>query len=443
MRQRWWQVGLAVVALGLVASLPAHAQTPNLGRLDRGLFGSGIGNASQSLTVDGNLGALYYEQLGIDQSVIGRIPTHGSAGQAAAGMAYGLGLKRLRISASAQSSGTYIPAAQGKASLWIVNNFASVNASSNLDLSRRTHLTLTQAVAYQPGRYAELFPTGFGSGFDPSLALSNTTDTGGHSVTLDSAVRLAHEISRRVSISADYGFIRRSLSNISSVSSTLLSHRAGAAAHLSITRNLKLRLGYRFSDDQVGEPDAPHYRTHTADIGLDYDRALTLRLSRHTTLNLGAGLGAVVDQGGRQHYRVLGNADLRHEMGRTWSSSLVYTRTMGFSEVFQQPVLEDTVRANLNGLMTRRLSFNAGVATSRGTVGFLAAGHGLVRTTATTGLQAAVSRNVALMLDYLYYRRDIEALVVVPPGVGRTPENQILRVSVNVWAPLFNRARRP
>jgi len=178
-------------------------------------------------------------------------------------------------------------------------------------------------------------------------------------------------------------------------------------------------------------------------VGLDYDRGLTLRLTRHTTLALAAGLGAVVDQRRQTHYRVNGGADLRHEMGRTWFSALSYARNMGFSEVFAEPLLTDTVRADLSGLITRRVAFRAAAAGSRGTVGFVAAGHGIVRISATSGLQFAISRNLALSADYLYFRRDIEALVVVAPGTDRAPESQIVSVTLNVWAPIFNRARRP
>jgi hypothetical protein len=426
--------GLAVIAI----AAPAYAQSAPRG--DRGVFASGLASAGQSLVASGSLGTIYYERLGVPENEAARIAPKGSANRASAGLQYRLNLDRASVSAQWDTAGTYLPKSDSQAPLWIINHYASLNASTGWNLTRHTELTLAQSLSFQPARFTELAPVDFQSAVDPQLVLTGDPDLEGQNLSAESSARMVHTFTQRFSVSADYIFSRRTLSNSDFA---LQSQQAGIATHFGITRNLTLRAGYRFADTQSGAPGSPHFSTHNADIGLDYDRALTLRLTRHTTLDLTAGLGAIVDQRRQQHYRVNGTAQLNHEMGRTWRSTLGYVRTMGFSEIFAEPLLLDTVRGDVNGLITRRVALNAGAAASRGTVGFIAAGNGIVRTSATAGLSVAMTRNIALSVDYLYYRRDVESLVVVAPGIERSPQGQTAIVSLDLWAPIFNRARRP
>src|SRR5207247_3153031 len=71
--------------------------------------------------------------------------------------------------------------------------------------------------------------------------------------------------------------------------------------------------------------DAIRIQTRDIDIGIDYDRPLSL--SRRTTFTFSTGSSLVPDQG-VTHYRVNGSATLTHAMGRTWTSRLQYSRAL-------------------------------------------------------------------------------------------------------------------
>ena len=141
----------------------------------------------------------------------------------------------------------------------------------------------------------------------------------------------------------------------------------------------------------------------------------------------------------RQRYFALGNIDLVHEIGRTWSASVGYSRNMDFSSLFLEPMLSDNVFADFGGLISSRLSFQSSVGYTTSAVGFgggenrYDTAHGLV------GLQTGLTRYVALGVNYTYYYRTIGQALEVPSGLATHAESQAVHVFVSAWAPLFQR----
>lgn len=216
---------------------------------------------------------------------------------------------------------------------------------------------------------------------------------------------------------------------------------------VAITRHISVRGGYRFNASKeinaVDEADAPYVRTQGADVGIDYNRGGGLRLTRRTNVSFGVGLGSTVDTSGSQRYFVTGNIDLVHEIGRTWSASVGYSRNMDFSTLFLEPMLSDNVFAGFGGLISSRLSFQSSIGYSASAVGFAGgenrydAAHGLV------GLQTGLTRYIALGVNYTYYYRSIGQALELPSGLTDHAESQAVNVFVSAWAPLYQRMRRP
>ena len=141
--------------------------------------------------------------------------------------------------------------------------------------------------------------------------------------------------------------------------------------------------------------------------------------------------------------RLNGDVQLRHEMGRTWSSALIYGRAIDSSQLFfRAPVLVDMVTGRLDGLISRRLGFHSTGMWQRGAVGFLDAGNGVHRSAANAGLQTALGRHFAVGFDYSYYRFHFENLVVLPAGVPSRSSSQGVSVYLSTWAPIFRRGGR-
>ena len=159
-------------------------------------------------------------------------------------------------------------------------------------------------------------------------------------------------------------------------------------------------------------------------------------------LSFNIGASTLADTTGRQRYFLLGGSTLSHEMGRTWTSSVSYLRDLNFSSLYHQPVLADTVTALMGGLITSRLSFQSGASYSRGSVGLVGPNRGLVLASGLVGLQTAVTRYLALGMNYSVYYRTIGSQVVVPSDLARRTETQAVRVYLSTWMPLFSRTRR-
>ena len=130
-------------------------------------------------------------------------------------------------------------------------------------------------------------------------------------------------------------------------------------------QHLSFYVGYRREQTFYGELKSQSMQG--LDFGVDYGDQL--KLSRHTTLSLAVGVGSAPRFDGTTHYHFLGNATLTHTMGRTWTSSVGYSRTLEFETQFLAPVLRDTANAMLAGQLNSRLSFTASGSYSKGDLG--------------------------------------------------------------------------
>lgn len=443
------RVGRLIVAGMLVTGLAARAHAQMSERGERAVFGGGVGSADQVLAVRSNLGATFHDPSGAIASVspVQRVVERTWFGHASSQLTYRYTRPFLNIRAAGGGFSYYRPRAERS---WSSQYTADAVASTGhtFVISPRSSLSLQQSATFRPSYFGGGDPGSFGTlssdPTDPSLYLPpEIVSIGGRELAVSSSVSYQHELSRRVSFDATYG-LDRTWTFDTDQHFDWLGHRAHAFTRVALTRHLRLRAGYRYMHSRaIGQQDAASFRENTADVGLDFDRGGTLRLSRRTTLALAGGASAFVDSRGNRRYVVLGNATLTHEMGRSWRASAAYRRHVDFSTFFREPVLADTAMADLGGLLTRALSFRAGVSYSKGNVGFVGVNNGLRRAAALAELQAALSRYIALGVNYTYYRHSVGDSVVVRSEFAGRIEGQSVRVYLTAWAPLFHRVRRP
>jgi hypothetical protein len=442
---RRYLFGLVAVVLLSATAAPAEAQTTR-GR-DRALFGGGMGDVDQELSASSNLGITFLDPIGTKTGVIdGRSLSSTWFGQGSGALSYAAALPFLSANASIGGVSRYY---RKPDRLWFTQALYNVEGATrhSWQLSPRTSLAANINGSFRPSYWAlTASQNGLGAAatnLDPTLLLPpSATDLAGRSLGVTAGLSLRHSISRRISLVGDYQLTRYWTYGRPDAFD-LLSQIGRADVEVELTRHLKVRGGYRYEDARNGPPEAPHVRRQGLDAGADYGRGGSIQLTRRTTLTVDGGASVVADTLGAQHYFVLGDASLNHEMGRSWKTSLSYSRSLDFSSLFQDPVLADTVTGDVGGLITDRLSFQAAAAYSRGTVGFVTAGHGLVRADAYAVIQSALTRYLALGASYAFYQRSIGSLVDVPVDLPRQSEDQVVTVFISTWAPLFHRARRP
>jgi hypothetical protein len=227
-------------------------------------------------------------------------------------------------------------------------------------------------------------------------------------------------------------------------------HSFGGGYDLGLTRYATLALGYTYREGRyggaAGDAAAAADRNrvvHDLNIGLAYDRPLSR--SRRTFISAAAG-STIVERGVTtapaegSRYEVIGQASLRHLIGRTWEARLDYRRALDFVETFAEPITSHGLAATIGGLVTRRLDIAATAGTSRGFVGAPSALDNDVTTymgSATARL--ALSRFAGIYGSYVYYHYDMGQGVTQPAGAAPRVSQQAVHVGMALWAPLMGR----
>lgn len=428
---------LLVIALFTLAwTATASAQTSRPERPYRGLFrgGEGASNPERRLSLNVLVGGGYDDNVLADTGgSVGGAATisqlRGMFGRVGADLGYGLDKERVTFGASVATDSRYFPELDNK---YYGSHSGSVGVSGLL--GRRTRLTVNQTVSYQPFLTLDLFPT-FSDGLvgvaqpasqDQSAPFEDYTN---YLTSID----LRHSVSRRGVLEFGYG---HEFSNFTNDSSDLRVHRANGRYTHEVARGLGVKMGYAYSEGEYFDADEP--RTvpgHVLDVGIDYSRALSF--SRHTTLSFSTGSTALRDADATR-YGVIGDVRLNREIGRSWNTSMAYSRQASFVRTFNQPFFADAVAAEIGGLVNRRvqLAFNGSAAF--GAVGINAgANSGYESYAATSLLTVALTRNLAITASYDYYKHNFESGVVMPDGLASDAERQSAQIVLRMWVPLY------
>jgi len=444
---------VVIVSLGVTAA--AHAQERRPERPYRGLFAGGVDDNEQLLTASASLGA------GWDQNLIadfggrnlltpgaGSLQTGAVTGSGA--LAYSLRRSTTTLSASGGGSAYYYPRISRRV---ITREYLSARGEVGIGYGFSAY----GAVRYQPYSLRSLFGSDLEfPGYDPAASRpyvprnmfvtgpDGTAEDGTfvdfpasrqHHLSESAGVGYRRRLTQRRTFSAGYDYRHRSRGTLGEY------HRQTAGAQLSqqVSRGLTLRIGYGYSDVWYGE--SGHFAHHNIDAGIDYGRSLSF--SRRTSVSFGTGTSASrSDRENSLRYRMSGSAHLSHEIGRTWGAVLSYSRGLRYSETWPEPLFSDVATAGVGGLINRRTQLQFGAQAMHGS-GYSSRGGNAEALSAGANLAVAVTRYVNTGVTYAYYRHAFGQSLALGPGFPREFDGQTIRVSLTVWAPLYQRARRP
>jgi hypothetical protein len=419
--------------LALAACVPAAAQTLQPNRPDRpyrGMFGSGVDGSGQSITASGTLSGGYDDNILADatQSNSIRNSQQGTLAQLSGGINYSLMGARGQFNAGAGSSVRYYPSLE--------NDYFktySASATGRVRVLEKPGLSLRQSVSYAPFTFLSGLPV---VGVGPDVIEPVTppepdfVPLSQQYVSAESGAELDTRLARRLSFNSSYTY------RVADRSTTRSWRQSGNAGFtFDLTRYLGLRMGYRYTEAHY---TARIVRSHRPDIGLDFQRALSL--TRRTSLTFGAGTEATVADN-QTRYRAVGNVNVMHEIGRTWTASGVYQRGTYYIDTLDEPVFGDTGSVGVSGLLTRRIQFQALASATLGNAGFtVQRQYDSYR--GTVSMSTALNRFMNVGLDYAYYKYVVDPLIQLEPGVPRNVNRQSIRAHVSFWAPLLNKTRR-
>ena len=211
---------------------------------------------------------------------------------------------------------------------------------------------------------------------------------------------------------------------------------------------MTLRLGYGYLQSQherIGQRSQP-YGFHNIIASVDYDRGFSLNMTKQTQFTFGfgstVGQETRLDASGAQQQSVpriylTGNAELSHDMGRTWTTAIAYSRALRIVDGFGEPQLVDSVVATLGGLVTRRLDLSS---FARYGTGLPVSGQSqrFQQTQATVQVRLALNRYLSLFSQVFFSHFDSAFALTLNPGVPQALSRYGARAGINLWSPLLN-----
>ena len=426
-----------VYLLTSVLALPALASAQERpSRPFRGLFGGGLGDTEQVLTVSfGAVGGRDVVSTDAPEgTLVSGVPVGSSTFGSWNGQAtYGVSRARFGLTASATAYSRY----SADESEPIAR---SASATGRWLVLKHTTLSAGAQTVHQPLSVLSFFPGLPVGGVDRSTLASYTLGNVPNIYVSDQGqIGLAQQITRRSTMSVGYSYQRANFAQVAGARDV----QTGAIdfSH-QLTRSLTLRAGYQESSSSYGVDettgDTLWFQNRTINAGVDYSGSLTL--SRRTTLAVSTGSALISDRVTRR-FRLTGNAILRREIGRSWDLNLSYDRQAGFIQTLREPVFTDSLTSSLNGLLARRVSVYSSFGLAGGSVGFRSSMNGYKAYHGGAGVSMATSRYLSFRVSYSYYRFEADNPQLLPLGLGLLSRHGIV-AGVDVFTPIIARARR-
>ena len=245
-------------------------------------------------------------------------------------------------------------------------------------------------------------------------------------------------VSKRGSVTMTYGggqykFLGKEYAGYNSRTETY----GGGYSH-NLTRYMSARLGYYETSGKypafANRPPSV-VRQRTLDAGVNYSRPLSL--SRRTTVSFGTGSGAI-DNGTERFYTVTGNASLRHEFGRTWSSNAMYTRGLGIVGGFAQPFFADSVSVDVRGHLTNKVRTTLSGGFADGNIGLGSQSESFSSFQGGARTEVDLKRDrVTAFGSYFYYGYGFDALLGAAAGVPRQVGRHGVRGGLVLTVPII------
>jgi hypothetical protein len=457
---------IAVVIAALAAAPDVRAQVgadpepASVRRPYRGLFGAPPdASAPQSLVLSGSVYGAYddniIEGLSERQSRNSWMQRSGTYWGTYGGIDYTLTKPGERFSFGARS---WAQLHYREAIESYVTPYYSGELHMDARLRPSTTLSASQSASYEPNYRATAVPLG-GEAFGPDVLVPPDPDLDLFALQafrMASRLTLSQRIGRNTTLAGSYQFrtfdideadlVDADLDSEAGRNSRFRDYRShSGSAMLMHTRRLtphaELALGYglRVSDGRGYNAEPPVM--HNVNAGVNYSRALSF--SRRTSFRFGSGSAIVVTEqdrvtraGKRTQFHVLGNANLVHEMGRTWTAELTYARGLVSREGFSELYFTDALTATLGGLMSRRVSFSAAATWALSTLDRPGRNRhdGLF---ATAQFEYALTRYLAVYTRYLNFRYDYGEDIPLDPRFARGMERQGVRVGLTTSVPLI------
>ncbi len=359
-----------------------------------------------------------------------------------ASSAYARNGRRLQLSGSASTAFKYYQRLDRLAAL---SHGASLGM--RLLLSKQGYFEINQAAAYSPSYLYQLFPQVDSPSLGASIPLNpdyRIDQSDSYSYQTRVALVFGSPRGTRLTTSGEYN--RANYENETSVRPGLDTRAAGARVSHAVSRSASFVLGYRHRTGEFAF-DGPS-QEHETTVGVEYSPALST--SRRLTVRLNATpawlsvqaspLDPSTAKENRQYlYRLQGDANVSYPFRPNWRAALSYYRGVQYLVGLNEPLLSDSVRAELSGLISRRLDVAASAGYVTATSALPGANENLDTYTGTVKIRYALKRSFAIYSEYRYYYYDQRGQSSLAPGLPSLFEQHGVRIGLTLFTEALGR----
>lgn len=329
-----------------------------------------------------------------------------------------------------------------------VNRFAANDVHSALGVSVRpntiTALALTQTFSYAPvflyGLFVDAMPTTLGGAAPVDSAFAVNDD---RALTTDSRLEFDRRLSTRSLVRAEGGYRRSHYTVVTARGTDFSTLDAGADYRYRVTEDGDFRLGYSYRRaSYIGAigVQPPQPIEHNAHVGVAFHPALSQE--RRTIINFEAGTSLVSSPistdafVSRRQVRLVGDAAIAHQTGRTWLTVAAFKRGTGFIQGLSGPVFTDSLSLTSTGFVNARTDLRAALGYSNGEPSLVGSAVNFTTATAEFRVRVALNAHWAFSGEYIFYRYDFTDVLPLTSGLDPRVKRNTLRAGVSVWLPV-------
>jgi len=313
---------------------------------------------------------------------------------------------------------------------------ASHQVGSTLNARVTSKVTLAAAGGFNSAPFFLITPFAGWDGNSAAIVADEYGVVPKENRTLDGTVTVTDQFAKRSNVGGSFSWRTTQFPSDAQADVDTWTAR-GAFVH-RFTRSLSFESAFGREEARYKLRSLPPIVNDMIDVGLEYGNELPL--ARRISFSFSV-KPSMLRQTASTNFRLNGNAQMRRGFGRTWSSSLGYTRSTEFVAGLTAPLFWDSLTASINGLLATRVEWSARVGAAHGEDGSGLRGA-VAEYTGTSRLTIGITHRMAAYGQYTYYHHEI------PPGltafdlrsvIGR----QRVLAGITIWLPLATETRAP
>jgi hypothetical protein len=311
---------------------------------------------------------------------------------------------------------------------------ASHQLGSTLDARLTPKVSLAASGGFNSAPFFLITPFAGWDGISAAIASDEYGVIPEKNRTLDGAVTVTDQYAKRSNVGGTFAWRTTHFPDNTQSDVDNWSAR-GTFAH-RLTRSLSFQSSFGREEARYKLTSLPPIVNDMIDVGLEYGNEVPL--ARRTSFSFSV-RPSMLRQAASTSFRLNGNAQMMRGFGRTWSSSLGYTRSTEFMAGITTPLFWDSLTASINGLLSTRIEWSARVGAAHGEEGSGLRGT-ITEYTGTSRLTFGITHRMAAYGQYTYYHHEI------PPGLTAfelrsVTARQRVSAGITLWLPLATETR--